>query len=190
MANGVWTNNWRALRNIMLMGRHVNGLSTLTNLSGTTIGNITNLNGGYTATGLSPMANYTYQNTGPTYDSSSRPRIVLGVGTAQPTAADYKMGEDVTNISYLSVNTTSGQDLTTGTITTNVTLSVQYTGSGSITIREWGIIGVMFYGSSGTLSSTHNVLLYHELLDTPVTLTTYQSANLNLSLSMTLEDPL
>lgn len=183
MANGVWTNNWRAVRNIMLMGRHVIGLSTFTTLNGSTVQNINNLNGGYMATGLSPLASF-YQT-----DYFARNRIVLGTSSVVPTAADYNVGAAAANISYLSGANTSSESIEDATITTNFTLSVQYTGSGSITITEWGLVGSVMYGNTN-LTSYYHTLLYHELLDTPVTLSTYQSANLNLTLTMTLTDPL
>ncbi len=75
-----------------------------------------------------------------------------------------------------------------GTVTRTITVSVQNTGSNNVTLREWGIFGVIrtqVYASSCIATA----LLYREVLDSPVTLGQYQAATLELTVSLTLTDP-
>ena len=176
---GVWTNNWLAFRNIMLMGCHYNGFSTIIQRNGTTAQNDTTSN----LDATTPMGIYNNE-LGATASASS---IKLGTGNAAPTAADYDITED-NNLRYLSVSTgTPTFDDNSNTMTRIITVAVQNQGEENITIREWGIFGTVrslnYYSSVKATA-----LIYREVLSTAVTLAPLQAATLTLTLNLTLTD--
>ena len=177
---GTWTKNWRAFRNIMLMGSHHNGLSTIRNTEGVTVADRSSDN----LSATSPLGTYNNDQGTPNAASSIR----LGTGSTAPTAADYAL-EQLANISYLSCAVGAPvYDNSAGTVTRTITVSVQNTGSESVTIREWGIFGTVRTMANYS-SNVATALLYREVLDSPVTLGQYQAASLELTLSLTLTDP-
>lgn len=176
---GAWTNNWRAFRNIMLMGCVKNGFSTVILQNGTTMADDTANN----VSATSPLGLYNNELGNATGINAIR----LGTGNTAPTAADYALEANAA-VSYLSVITgTPTFDTSTGTMTRTVTLSVQNQSAENITIQEWGI-----FGTVRTLSYSSNnrgtALLYREVLDTPVLLSPTQAATLTLTMTMTLTD--
>ncbi len=178
---GTWTKNWRAFRNIMLMGSHHNGLSTITNVDGVTVAD----RYGENLTATSPVGIYNNELGG----TNSAGSIRLGTGNTAPAASDYNL-ESAANVNYLSCAVSAPvYDDSTGTVTRTVTVSVQNVGSENVTIREWGIFGtvrtVVYYSNS-----VATALLYREVLDSPVTLGQYQAATLELTVSLTLTDPM
>ena len=177
---GTWTKNWRAFRNIMLMGSHHNGLSTIKNTDGVTVAD----RYGDNLSAVSPLGIYSNDLAG----NSAGCSIRLGTGTTAPTAADYRL-EAYANVNYLSCAMCAPvYDDSVGTVTRTITVSVQNTGSNNVTLREWGIFGVIrtqVYAST----SIATALLYREVLDSPVTLGQYQAATLELTVSLTLTDP-
>ena len=181
MANGVWTNNWQSLINTMLMTATYPGMSTLVNTSGNTITKKNNY------TGRSPMS--VYQN-GPI--AAYQTHIEVGTSSTTPAASDYYLGQAPSDLSYLScLNAEFNEDLANGTLTRVVKQTVQYQGQTSITLREWGIFVWVFssgYGYAPT-SNGANIMIYHELFDSPVTLLPYQSATIELTLVLTLSNP-
>ena len=177
---GTWTKNWRAFRNIMLMGSHHNGLSTIRNTEGVTVADRSSDN----LSATSPLG--TYNNDQGSSNAASS--IRLGTGSTAPTAADYAL-EQPANISYLSCAVGSPvYDDSVGTVTRTITVSVQNTGSENVTIREWGIFGTVRTMANYS-SNVATALLYREVLDSPVTLGQYQAASLELTVSLTLTDP-
>ena len=176
---GVWTNNWKAFRNIMLMGCHHNGFSTVIKRDGTTIANDTDNN----LSATTPMGIF-YNDLGGT---SAANAILLGTGNTAPAATDYDITTD-SDLKTLSVsNGTPDFDDNTNTMTRVFTVAVQNQGSANITIREWGIFGTVrsltYYGSNkGT------ALLYRDVLSTAVTLAPLQAATLTLTMTLTLTD--
>ena len=177
---GTWTRNWRAFRNIMLMGSHRNGLSTIRNTEGITVADRYNEN----LTATSPLGLFSNdQGT-----SNAACSIRLGTGNTAPTTADYQL-EQGANVSYLSCAVSAPvYDLSVGTVTRTATVSVQNTGSENVTIREWGIFGSV-RTSNYYSSCIATALLYREVLDSPVTLGQYQAATLELTVTLTLTDP-
>lgn len=176
---GVWTNNWRAFRNIMLMGSHYNGFSTITTVNGTSLSN--RYSDAFVA--ATPMGKYGISYT----DSTAPCTLRLGTGNAAPTAADYFLTSEA-NVSILSIVTTDpSYDTETRTMTRVFSLSVQNQTAVNITIQEWGIIGaIRVLGYSA--SNIANCLLYHEVLDNGVTLAPLQAATLTLTMTLTLTD--
>ena len=180
MATGVWTNNWQALRNTMLLGGIYPGLNTITNTDGSTVSAST---APYFA--ASPMGAYALSQQAMWRKATIR----LGTGTNVPAAGDYTIAE-AANLGYLSIGSIAPEfDTNTHTMTRTVTLTVQYNGTGTITLTEWGLFGCP--GSkTGNSINGNNVLIYRELFDTPVVLSQYQAAALEVNLSMTLSNPL
>ena len=177
---GTWTKNWRAFRNLMLMGSHHNGLSTIRNTDGVTVADRYTDN----MTCTSPLG--TYNNDMGT--SGSACCIRLGTGNTAPAATDYAL-EQPAQINYLSCAVGAPvYDDSVGTVTRTITVSVQNTGSENVTIREWGIFGAIRTLASYS-SNVATAPLYRGVVDSPVTLGQYQAASLELTLSLTLTDP-
>ena len=177
---GTWTKNWRAFRNIMLMGSHHNGLSTIRNTEGVTVADRSSDN----LSATSPLGTYSNDQSSSNASSSIR----LGTGSTAPTAADYAL-EQAASVNYLSCAVGAPvYDDSVGTVTRTITVSVQNTGSENVTIREWGIFGTVRTMASYS-SNVATALLYREVLDSPVTLGQYQAASLELTVSLTLTDP-
>ena len=176
MSTGVWTNNWRAVKNLMVLGSYQYGLTTMVNDAGTTI----ETQDGATARkyAYSAMTAYSLNNG----SGTAYPFIVFGSGSTTPTAADYTMGSTV-GMSYVEQLNIYNVSLTVSgsTVTRVVKLVIRNrSDSATVTITEWGIEEQV---------NSNVVLLYHELLDSPVTLQPNQSATLTLTLTMTLDDP-
>lgn len=177
---GAWTNNWRAFRNIMLMGCVKNGFSTVILQNGTTMADDTANN----LSATSPLGLY---NNDPGSIATSINAIRLGTGNTAPTAADYDL-EAAAGVSYLSVIVgTPSFDTATGIMTRTITLSVQNQSEENVTIQEWGIFGtVRNLNYQSSVKGT--ALLYREVLATPVLLSPTQAATLTLTMTMTLTD--
>ena len=189
MANGVWTNNWQAMQNIMLMGANHAGFSTIYDMQGQVLADRIGTNTMTTA--YSPMANY---GNNISANTQTPCRIVFGTSGTTPSVGDYNVGGPITSdFSYLSLqNVSFTSDVSNGTLTRVIRQTVQYTGNDSLTLREWGVVVRYLTGlsSTGASASGTDIFLYHELLDTPMTLTQYQSATLDLTLTVTLTNPL
>lgn len=181
---GVWTNNWKGVKNWMLLGSYGSnstnvrpGWDTITDLNGSIITGSSNY---YTC--VTPVGGYANSNSPVQSNSSSANAIVFGSGIGTPTASDYCLAAKWTsNISRVSLSHTNSYDDATHTKTKTVTCTVQNTGSAAVTIREWGIEAIV----AGSY-----VLLYRALLDTPVTLQQYESATFTCTISMQLTDPI
>ena len=180
---GVWTNNWKAVKNFFLLGGLLSdirsGWSTIKRLDGTIVDS-----GATLPTILSPVGKYYNSNT--PYNSGTTPApynaIVFGSGNGTPAATDFCLSAKWTaNISRVSLSQSESYDDTTHTKTKNVTCTVQNTGTSAVTIREWGIESAIYGGS--------HILLYRALLDTPVTLAQYESATFTCTISLRLTDP-
>lgn len=185
---GVWTNNWKGIKNWMLLGPNnedadlKSGWDTIKNLSGTVLTG-TLASSSY-APAISPVGRFINYNDGnySSPSSQSNNAIVFGSGNGTPDASDYCLGAKWTsNISRVSLSQSASYDDTTHTKTKTVTCTVQNTGSSAVTIREWGI---------ETSVNRSTVLLYRALLDTPVTLQQYESATFTCTISMQLTDPI
>ena len=176
---GVWTDNWRAFRNIMLMGCHYNGFSTVTTIDGNLLSN----RFGDTLSVVSPMGKYSTDIS----TSGSVCTIRLGTGNTPAAATDYQL-ESLAGVSYLSVITADPTfDDATGVMTREITLSVQNQTANNITITEWGIYSCI--RTMGSYSSNvATALLYREVLANPVTLGPLQAATLTLTMTLTLTD--
>ena len=181
---GVWTNNWRGVKNLMLIGADVHGLSTIINTSGAEVD-------------ASPKNDRTYYYLSPigAYSANSMTCVRFGTGeNVSPSPSDYRLEQTASGLSYLSAsNGAATVDLLNGTISRVITVTVQNTNPEPITLTEWGITGYVIYAmASSTSSSTVGsaVLIYHATLSSPVTLQQYEAATFDLTLTMALDDPI
>lgn len=186
---GVWTNNWRGVKNAMLMGSSARGMSTIMDENGAYVV----LNGSqWTILFPSPIGKY---NTTPINSyigqiSSSSPAayIKVGAGATPPSAADYRM-DTYASITQLSVSSgTEAYDTSTGKKTKTITLTVQNQTNSAITLREWAIF--LVYSTPSLTTNYYPVLVYRDLFAEPITLASYEAATLELTLEMTLSDPI
>ncbi len=181
MSNGVWTNNWRALKNTMLLGSFMPGLNTLITTGNTVV---TARPPDQPLRPISPMTAY---QASPSYAYCNF--IRLGIGTALPAATDYSLSP-APSVDYLSAaNDALVYDVAAGTASKTVKLVVQNVGPAAVTLTEWGILNRVGYDTAYSLC-TGDLLLYRALFDSPVTLQPYQSATLTLTITLTLSDPL
>lgn len=177
-----WTDNWRGLKNAMLLGAFKSGLDTLVTTSGTIV---SELAPNSSVRPISPMTaysaypDYAYQNF-----------IRVGTGSTPPSTSDYKLDAPTNNINYLSLaNEEIVYDVANGSATKTVVMTIQNSTANSITLREWAVINRVGYGNSYS-TYTGDILLYRDLFASPVTLGAYESATLTLTLTLTLNDPL
>lgn len=181
MANGVWTNNWLGLKNAMLLGGNLiqSGLNTIYSLTGSAISiNSSDSSGFVTVSPLSPLI--------PSYDGSTNSgflALMVGSGTNLPTAQDYALGAPITSGIAVAAITQSDYNVNVAasTASRSYTFTVQNTGALPLTITEFGMVVRVVRDST---------LIYHELLDSPVTLNQYESATLTVTVTMELNDPI
>ena len=174
MSTGVWTNNWRAWKNVLILGTYRYGLTTLVDMNSNprTTDDAPNTN----TVPHSPMGRYDYPNDG------GWPCVMFGSGSATPSVSDYRLDSTV-GMSNLALQSYTNVSLTSSgsTVTRTVKYVLQNTSdSATVSVTEWGVYAAL----NGT-----RYLLYRELLDSPVTFVPHQSGTLTLTLSMTLDDP-
>jgi len=183
--NGTWTNNWRALKNLYLLGNIEDGMDTLTSYSGSTLpDSLPNL----LLRATTPMGAYSI-NASDGYNT-----FRFGSSTQTPSASDYHVISQV-DVTKLSVsNEALTYDKANGIATKTVKCVVQNQTQSPVTLAEWGVLCTIYHyyatGGGGSTYTTDNVMVYRELFDSPVTLQPYESAVLNLTLTLTLNDPL
>ena len=174
MPEGVWTNNWQGVKNVLLCGFVRSGWSTIYDAEGNLITRYE---------GALPLNDFTNGNTA----SGSSPALIFGTGTRAPAAADRALASKWTgNISRVAVvNGEIQYDAATHTATRQIKATVQNTGVNPVTVTEWGITG---RGVRGT-NNYPEILLFRALLDSPVTLNQYESATMSMTISVQLTDP-
>ncbi|MBE6997487.1 MAG: hypothetical protein E7427_04875 [Ruminococcaceae bacterium] len=193
---GLWTNNWRGIKNLMLLGAVAPGLSTVVDANGTEITFYPNSDFGVVA--LPPLNNHAMGAPG-IKGRTSQPgtQVLLGTGGAvSPAVGDYRLAAYPGSLAYLSMRN-SGLTVSTaeGTASRSYTLTVQNQSSGAMTLTEWGLFLCPVYMRVDsalqypTRITDHPVLVYHAALDTPLTLQSYEAATLTLTLELTLDDP-
>ena len=176
--NGVWTNNWRGIKNAWLLGAIKYGLSTINSTSGV----VSDTSYLFTPDLYSPFGSFTWTPNG----EAQRDRwIRVGTSGTTPTVNDITIATS-SNIAVLNtVDASATYDVDNGTASRTIKVTLQNTGSSSVTLREWGIF------TKVTLrSSIVSALVYRELLDTPITLAALETAVLTLTLNIALNDPI
>lgn len=187
---GSWTNNWEAVKRIVA-----------TNM--TSAGDLIGIGGGrmtapYSTTSKPsmPMDNVYDPGTGTLNDNSiskvSNGRVSLYVGQEQstvvPSPGDTTIFGPITSgISYRSVvNGGITYNAETGIATRTDSVTIQNMDSGTKTVYEWGLFGLM-----PTTSAYDNVifLLYRGTLDEPVTLRQYETITITFTRRMQIDVP-
>lgn len=176
--NGIFTNNWTAAKNLMLIGAASNATNGQTG--------VTDMYDTYGARCrpdvyiISPL-NGLVRGYNP---SGDRNAIRFGTSDTAPAATDIDLGTPWSSgLTY--VEATSGNMTWSGnTASRTFTVTVQNTAAASVTVREFGLFAYVVSGGSYSYS-----MLYREVLDTPVTLAQYDSATLTFTVSMTIADP-
>lgn len=177
-----WTDNWRGLKNAMLLGAFKPGLDTLVTTSGTIVPERAPNS---PIRPISPMTSYSSSGDYAYYNF-----IRVGTGSTPTSSSDYKLDAQANGINYLSLaNEEIVYDVANGSATKTVVVTIQNSTANSITLREWGVINRVGYDSSYN-AFTGDILLYRDLFASPVTLGAYESATLTLTLTLTLNDPL
>jgi len=184
---GLWTNNWKAVKNAFLCGEFIPGMSAPVNTGGAAV--VTQREDGSGSVDdrgprffTSPMGAY-YATAALPGNNAAGSFIRVGTGSAAPAAADYNLAATAADVSYLSaIKERPSYNAAAGTVSCTVKLTLQNTADAAQTITEWGIF------SAGNYLTCGQCLLYRALLDSPVTLQPNQSATLTLTLSVTLTD--
>lgn len=174
MANvGAWTNNWRGLKNAFLLGRYYEGLTTFKYND-----NFAPSDGAQVYTIAGAFANVQTSFT------QSMATIHVGSGINTPAATDIALTE-IAGMAYLSAaNEAITYDTVTGTATRTIKVTIQNQSNAQVMVCEYGL-----FGNCNLTPSARGILLYREVLDTPVVLDAYQSATLSVTLNITLADP-
>jgi len=97
--------------------------------------------------------------------------IVIGTGTATPTASDYALGNQIGNgtnsgqMKYNNISFTAPSIGSNNTTTFKISQTFQNQSGASITVTEVGLQ----VASSNAVSSVTTVLIVHDLLSSPIT---------------------
>lgn len=114
--------------------------------------------------------------------------IQLGTGTGTATKDDYRLFLPLTSNCVLGTCTRSwGFDNETHTYTKTIKIPIAYSGSTPVTITEFGIFGMYIDIWSGSYPAAHQYMIYHEFLDTPVTLE--QNDTIEITFSQSIVQP-
>jgi len=178
---GTFTNNWHGLKNAMLLGGYYqNGFSTVYNTNGQRLNGQDSSYSSRRLASLISLINNAYTTI------NDRISVRLGTSDTTPLASDYNLGTPwSSNISYVSASaTTPSFDSTTHKVSRTYTLTIQNTAAATTTVREFGLFTVL----SATTNSG-DVMLYRGILEEPVTLRQYESATIEFTIEMTLDDP-
>lgn len=197
MSTGIWTNNWTGYKNTMILGYNYPGLATLIDMKGS---RMSYFNNNYITLTASPFASIKINTSSSQVFANGYNIIYVGSGGKEPAAEDFSLENRLTSITYLSA---ASEEITWSTANRTATrkmkLMVQNQTTSSMTIREWGLFKALLrpsnaaneQGTSQSMSSSGDYfMLYREVLDTPITLPASQSATLELTLSITLADPI
>lgn len=175
--SGVYTNNWKGAKNLMLIGafnNNTNGRTGTTDMY--TLGGVRCR----PANIISPLSNIMVGIN----PSGTNNAVRFGTSDTAAAVTDINLGNPWSSgLSY--INATAGALSWNGdTVSRTYTVTIQNTAAATVTVREFGIFAYVYTGSSYTYS-----LLYREVLDEPVTLTEYDSATLSFTISMELSEP-
>lgn len=114
------------------------------------------------------------------------PFIQLGKGTGELSEENYNLFEPLfTNFTIGTMKLTSTYDAVTHQYTRTWVVPFAYSGNEPVTISEFGVYGKIPTGVYNTDRPYYsNCLLYHELLETPVTLQTNDTIEITFSQSI------
>lgn len=113
--------------------------------------------------------------------------VVVGSGTTPVSPDDYALESLISTVSMQSgtaiVNYIVDTDAKSITAKNNIKVAVKNTSSESITISELGILHTVYTGSS--TSNTASMLVYREVLDTPVTIAAGEFSTFQINIEVT-----
>lgn len=195
MGTGVWTNNLKGLLRVNAYGLAWPGIATITNTSGTVLqADISSGSSSYGSVELHIVGALTglafYRDrVGAASNRGDRSLVLrFGSGTSTPAVTDVNLNQELAGLTRVAItNGTRTFNKETGVISRPVSITVQNPSTTPAVIREWGIFSGIAYLNAGTTSEDTIYLLYRELLDTPVTLNQYESAKLELTVTLTLD---
>lgn len=195
MGTGVWTNNLKGLLRVNAYGLAWPGIATITNTAGTVrqsdVSISTNTTGyyeGHIVGALTGLAFYLHRTCAFTRDGTRSLFLRFGSGTSAPAATDVNLNQELSGLTRVAItNGTRTFNKETGVISRPVSITVQNPSTTPAVIREWGIFTGITHSGAGADSEDVTYLLYRELLDTPVTLNQFESAKLELTVTLTLD---
>lgn len=191
MGTGVWTNNLKGLLRVNAYGLAWPGIATITNTAGTVLqSDISFPFSDSTAEvhhvgALTGLAFYPGRSGGTTTRSLL---FRFGSGTSAPAMTDVNLNQELAGLTRVAItNGTRTFNKETGVISRPVSITVQNPSATPAVIREWGIFSGVAHSNNGANSEGSIYMLYRELLDTPVTLNQFESAKLDLTVTLTLD---
>lgn len=195
MGTGVWTNNLKGLLRANAYGLAWPGIATITNTVGTVLqGDVPVGSGGdgayetHIVGALTGLAFHLSRLGGFYRDGSRNLLLRFGSGTSAPAVTDVNLNQELSGLTRVAItNGTRTFNKETGVISRPVSITVQNPSTTPAVIREWGIFCGTTYSYNSPNSETIMYMLYRELLDTPVTLNQYESAKLDLTVTLTLD---
>lgn len=195
MGTGVWTNNLKGLLRVNAYGLAWPGIATITNTAGTVLQGDVPVGSGsdgayetHIVGALTGLAFYRDRVGGYYRDGSRNLLLRFGSGTSVPAATDVNLNQELAGLTRVAItNGTRTFNKETGVISRPVSLTVQNPSTTPAVIREWGIFSEATYSYNSANSETITYMLYRELLDSPVTLNQYESAKLELTVTLTLD---
>lgn len=198
MGTGVWTNNLKGLLRVNAYGLAWPGIATITNTAGTVrqedaSGSNYNQTENYGLVSVPIVGNITaltFCRDYYPYGANSRRSLAIrfGSGTSVPAVTDVNLNQELAGLTRVAItNGTRTFNKETGVISRPVSITVQNPSTTPAVIREWGIFTGISWATQPASVSNELYMLYRELLDTPVTLNQYESAKLDLTVTLTLD---
>lgn len=172
---GVWTNNYKGYKSAAVLGYTKDGWSTVLNVNGTAIGDFA---GPHIWSPLNQLSNGAYGGV----------RLGSGQGVT-PAATDINLNAPIgSNVAYVAQSVTAvTYDAETYTASRSYSMTVRNNNSAPVTITEYGLFWLADDTPTSASASRH-ALMYHGTFDSPITLNQYDTAILELTVSITLDE--
>lgn len=151
----VLNNYWKAIQSLgRIYGSSGNFSSGMVNISGDSVPNLLTYVGGSSSAGLWQIR-------------TNKMGVLVGSGTTEPTAEDYRLENDVTS-SFSNVSVSDSLNATENGLSQVFTVGGDNLSGDEITITEVGITKTYSGQNEVSDSSTQVVLFARIVLDTPV----------------------
>lgn len=183
--NGVINRNWLGYKNSMLIQACRNYQNKVYE------DNVTDM---FDTNGYKAVAVYICSLVSPVVSNSasvysSQLTVRFGSSDTPPTGRENNLGQPWTTSSLHYVSVTVGEATwEDNTISRTYTVTVQNQAADQGVIREYGLFALGQRAANGN-SAESAILLYHEILDEPVTLNPLETATISFTVSMTLTEP-
>jgi len=179
--NGVINKNWLGIKNSMLLkgyggsGKYYKaGVTDVIDTTGATA----------VAHSITSLLGDNLVNSSST--SAEALTVRFGTSNTPPTGEERNLGSPWTNNLKYVKTTRSNLTWNGNTASRTYTVTVQSEASGSEVIREFGLF---CHGIRTSSSNGCDILLYHEILDEPITLNQFETATISFTVSMTFTEP-